>query len=141
MQITFTTTTQSAQVSLALARLIGRHPEKTVDQIISDLILDADDPSVESPSKVDLLHDVNVVTAFMLNYIAASKSYYVDEYVDACFKRGLLTTDYFATPSLMRRLVNWIIDELDIRTNNQVSKIPHVRNGFIAIHHKYKPAA
>lgn len=140
MNITFTATTQSSEVSLALAKLITNSPQKTLDEIISDLILSAASAVKHVPDKDELMPDVIAVTEFILENIRPTNNTRIDDWVDTCYKRGVVTKNYKDDSFSMRRLVEWVIDELAIRTNGLITKNDvFASKGYVTVSYKYKP--
>ena len=120
------------QTIRALSTLLKRNPGETPDTLLNELIQDAAKALEPQLDKVELLDVAAKVSAFIIEHHKPSTPGNVREYLDICYKRGIVTRDYTLDRAQLHRVCKWVLDDLILhprfRTMSHVVSYAFIRD-------------
>jgi len=107
----------------AFSILLQRDPKQTPDELMNRLIQDAAN-AVSPQIEKDELQGVSTrVTEFIVANHKPLQAGNVSDYLDICYKRGIINKDYIKDRTHLHRVCKWIMDDLILHPKFRVVTI------------------
>lgn len=111
----------------AFNQLLKRNPNETPDSLINRLIQDAAKVLEPQLDKDELQGVSTRVTAFIAVNHKPLRTGNLQDYLDICYKRGIISKDYSLDRVQLHRVCKWIMDDLTLhpKFRSMTHVVPH----------------